>query len=309
MINDNKNLIVKLENENYQIELLAAQRQIYSVAKKWFMLQMSLIAIVPTILAGIASIKPDIKVYLVLFSMIVTLLDVNVIENIIKDLRTKAAQIQEKFDCIVLSLPVSRSRATTGFLPEDVIENSKAQIEKYGTEKLKDWYSPELSVLPIHVARIACQRTNCWWDGDLRKKVSSFLLFFMFSIIISIALLSVYFKTDSVSLLLDLGVFIPTIVFCIKQRQAQNDACSRLKDILKDAEKIYDDILNKKLSEEEATEKSRRLQDEIFDHRSKSPFILDFIYFLKRDQNELLMNKSSEQFASDAIKRMESSLD
>lgn len=56
------------------------------------------------------------------------------------------------------------------------------------------------------------------------------------------------------------------------------------------------------MSDELLTSNSRRLQDEIFEHRSKSPLILDLYYGLFR-KDEALMNRSSEILVDEAFDR------
>jgi len=304
MTNTAANQIVSRENEAEQIERLAAQRQLYSKAKNWFKFQFSLTVLIPTVLSGIAGLFPDTKVYLVLLSMVVAFLDSYLLENLIKNLKLKATQIQEKFDCYVLELPVSKVRSTSDVFPEDIIDNANLQINKYGIKSLEDWYSKEVALLPLHLARVVCQRTNCWWDGDVRKKFAAFLWLTMFLIVLVLLVIAILTNSDVLTFLLNLGIFSATIQFCIKHGVLQREAYTRLERMLKDATKLFDDILENRISETDALEKSRLLQDEIYEHRSKSPLILDVIYKFKRDRNEKLMNISAKKLVEKGLVKL-----
>ena len=88
---------------------------------------------------------------------------------------------------------------------------------------------------------------------------------------------------------------LPFFQFTIKQRNEHNDAVKRLDELRKNAEDLWKIGLDQSESEDLITEKSRRLQDEVFEHRSKSPLILDVFYNLLRNKDEELINSSTEQ--------------
>lgn len=96
------------------------------------------------------------------------------------------------------------------------------------------------------------------------------------------------------------SAFQPFIQFSIKQMNEHGDVIDRLDELRKNAEDIWNDAINRIELEDSITKKSRLLQNEIFEHRSKSPMILDFFYKMLRDKNEELINKSTKQLLEDA---------
>jgi len=296
------NQITLEQNSQKQLERLAAQRELYSSAKKWHTFQIVLTVIVPIILATTAFFKNNLATASAIFGVASFLIDISFVEPLIKKRKAKAAKIQELFDCDVLQLPKSPLKIVDDIAVEEVLLYYNAHIRiATNIEKIKDWYSPKVTQLPIEIARILCQRTNCWWDSKLRERYSFFLK--LISIIVFSILLIVGYVSDSslIKITLIAAGLIPFFQFCIKQCNDNTDAAKRLNELIAYSKQIWDDALGNKCSEDVLKANSRRLQDEIFDHRTKSPLILDIYYNLFRDNDEVLMNRSSEILADEAL--------
>jgi hypothetical protein len=121
------NDIAKSQNEPRQLQRLAAQRQLYSTAKRIFGIQLLLggpIAIGWS-LAVVAS--PELKGFAAVWGALVSFSDVLWLTPWQKRLRERAARIQEAFDCDVLQLPWNDIK--TGKPPDP--ELIKEQADKY----------------------------------------------------------------------------------------------------------------------------------------------------------------------------------
>ena len=57
--------------------------------------------------------------------------------------------------------------------------------------------------------------------------------------------------------------------------------------------------INKSKNNEQLTETSRRLQDEIFEHRSKTPLILDFFYNRVRTKDEGVLIRTTDSLINE----------
>jgi len=66
-------------------------------------------------------------------------------------------------------------------------------------------------------------------------------------------------------------------------------------------EQLWNEALNGSCSTEGLTLQSRQLQHEIYEHRSRSPLILDWIYVHLRDAHEQLMNVGAESLVQQAL--------
>ena len=298
------NQIPVIQNSQKQLERLAAQRELYSSAKKWHIAQILLTVIIPVILATIAFLKTDFAVIAAIFGVLSFLLDISIIEPVTKKVKTKAAKIQELFDCDVLGLPKSPLKTVDDIAVEEVLSYYNAHIKiSTNVEKIKDWYSPKIGELSMKVARILCQRTNCWWDSKLRQRYSSFLKYSSVIVFAAILIIGFISNLSLIEVTLIAGGLIPFFQFCIKQCNDNLDAAKRLDELLLYSMQIWNDALANIYSDENLLTNSRRLQDEIFEHRSKSPLILDLYYNFFRDNDEAIMNRSSEILMNEALGR------
>jgi predicted pore-forming effector associated with SMODS systems len=42
--------------------------------------------------------------------------------------------------------------------------------------KSDDWYASAVGGLPLHIGRLACQRSNCWWDSKQRRRYAVWVI-------------------------------------------------------------------------------------------------------------------------------------
>jgi hypothetical protein len=298
------NQIPTEQNTQKQLERLAAQRELYSSAKKWHTAQIFLTVIIPVILSTIAFFKPGFAVVAAIFGVASFLTDISIVDPIIKKHKTKAAKIQELFDCDVLKLPRSPLKTIDDIAVEEVLLYYNAHVKiATNVEKIKDWYSQKVGELPMRVARILCQRTNCWWDSKLRQRYSAFLKFTSIVVFVTILIIGFISNLSLINVTLIAGGLIPFFQFCIKQCNDNLDAGKRLDELVIYSSQIWNDALANTYSDDSLLTNSRRLQDEIFEHRSKSPLILDLYYNFFRKNDEALMNRSSEILVDEALGR------
>jgi hypothetical protein len=295
------NKIASKQNEQKQLERLAAQREIYSFAKRLHLAQIIITVVFPIALFILSSIWNSFITYTALFGILAFIVDSVLTNPLIKKQKVKAAKIQELFDCEVLELEKSHLKVATDVNVEEILLNYNAHKKiKTNIEKIRDWYPNNINELPISIARIICQRTNCWWDSKLRIRYSNFLKYFAIIVFILIFIISFSSKADVVTLTLYLSGLIPFFQFCHKEFFEHHDAAKRLNELVQYSQTIWQEALNNPEDYHRNKLNSRRLQDEIFEHRSKSPLILDKFYNLFRDENEILMNRTSEILIEEA---------
>lgn len=302
------NEIPAKQNQQVQLERLAAQREIYSYAKRLHLLQIIITVLLPIVLFVLGTFWNNIITYTALFGILVFIFDSISIAPLIKRLKAKAAKIQELFDCEVLELEKSPLKTVSDVTVEEILLNYNAhqKIER-NIEKIRDWYPVNISELPISLARIICQRANCWWDSKLRIRYSNFLMYFGLIVFLLIFVISFISQINVVTFTLYLSGLVPLFQFCNREYFEHRDAAQRLDELVCYSEKIWEFALSNLQDYHENKLNSRRLQDEIFEHRSKSPLILDKFYNLFRDQNEVLMNRTSEILIDEAKIRMKKS--
>ncbi|MGF7218820.1 hypothetical protein GGR92_004999 [Spirosoma lacussanchae] len=293
------------QNEQKQLERLAAQRELYSAAKVYHGWQITLSVIAPIILSVAAIIWTATAPFAAAFGLLVLFFDLVVLEPAIKKKRAKAAKIQELFDCDVFELPASPLKTVDDITVEEVLTYYDAHRKiPTNIEKIKDWYPVSIGSLPLGIGRLICQRSNCWWDSRLRERYSSYMRTAGIVVTVLIIVIGVIANLSVINIVLVASILSPFFQFCMKQYTEQREAAQRLNELANYAKCVWSSAFNR--DEIYAFENARRLQDEIFEHRSKSPVILDFFYNRLRDKDEDLMNRSAEIMIAEAQQQLTS---
>lgn len=291
------NGIAQRQIETDNIQKLAAQRYLYSKAKR--LMAVELILSIPIIISiaitnlWLKSYSIDTTWLVATAAVLITILDLLYLSPLIENLKEKAAKIQELFDCDVLSL--SWNKITIGKRPdlEDVIDNTNKYSESQkdpGYRSLLNWYPKEVDKLPLGIARILCQRSNMRWDSELRKNISFYLG--LIAIIMFVVLLIISILGD-----LSLKTFfekviapcLPIWVFTIRQIQQNKKAIVSLGEMQQKAEAAWDQAIKLFVSSANLDEIARQLQDSLFLNRKTNPVIFNFIYEIYRSTQESSM--------------------
>jgi hypothetical protein len=286
--------ISSIQNEQKQIERLSAQRELYSSAKRWYILQIVGSIVVPVAFVLVSMFVINVSLAAAMYGICFFIIDILIIVPMISKLKLKASKVQELFDCDVLQIPKSPLKIASDITVEEVLTYYQAHNKiKSNVEKVKDWYPCIIDNVDIEYARLICQRTNCWWDVKLRSRYISFVR--GFSIIIPLLLLIVGLITSMSleTIVLLFSGLMPFFRFANKEYADQKASNDRLEKTMNYILKIWDNILYRRMDKDLLPTESRIIQDEIYEHRSKSPFILDVFYKTFRDKNEELMNKTA----------------
>jgi hypothetical protein len=299
------NDITSKQNSEKQLRRLAAQRQLYSTAKGIFGVQLVLGGPIAVTCAITALAIPSVEGYVAVCGVVITLVDLFWLEPWQKRLRERAARIQEIFDCDVLQL--SWNDIKVGSKPDT--ELVKEQADKYfkyvqNPLPLSNWYPTVVGSLPVDMARIVCQRSNCWWDSNQRKHYATLVVATLAVICLSILVVGLIGGlTLEKFFLVIVAPLLPAVVIGIRQYSDQMEAAERLDKLKEHAEELWAAAIQPHSAPDLAT-KSRFLQDEIFENRRKSPFVFDWIFRRLRNAYEDQMNYSAETLAAEAKRVM-----
>jgi hypothetical protein len=299
------NTISQDQNTSRQLERLAAQRYLYSTAKRLLTGQLFLDLVSPIVLAIIVALFPDFGIYGALIALLILVSDFY-LESLQSSNREQAAGVQELFDCELLDLQCHDLIARN--IP-DTIEIMEA-AEKYKRsdptyKALKDWYSPEVDALPLYLARLICQRINCLWDVQLRQKYLQWvgaIFFILCVIVITVALIRGL--TVGNFLLVVVAPLLPALGWIIRELRGQNEAIRRKDALKRYAEELWMDAIKKHVAVEEVERKSRVLQDQIYSNRCNNPLILDAFYKRLLPKDEAKMNRSAKELAEEALQSL-----
>jgi hypothetical protein len=291
------------QNTQRRLELLAAQRQLYSDAKNLQMV--SVIISVPVVIAWsiLVALFPPLAVYSALWGIIATFLELLFFSRLQKTTQEKAAKIQQIFDCEVLEFNWASLNCGVRVEPETIIDASNRYKRKNpNLSKLQDWYPVSVGQLPIHQARIICQRSNVWWDAQLRRRYSKWILFILFSLTVIVLLIGLIGGlTLEKFLLAVLAPLTPAFVFGLRQYTEHTEAAVRLDRLRENAEALVQEVVSRRFTPQDLERESYSLQTQIYDNRRRSPLILDWLYSRLRNEDEEKMNKGAESLIQELI--------
>ena len=317
-----RNKIPETQLDPTQLKRLAAQRQLYSDAKVLHAIQIGLGVLVPPILVVLVAFFLLPPVYATSCGVIVALLNTLWVPSRQQSLKQKAARVQELFDCDVLELPWRGLMTGPPLEMETVEKYSLKYKRKYNKRKtkcktdddsepekwyskLENWYSTDVGKLPLHLGRIICQRSNCQWDAELRRRYARWVLV----ILLVLIALTVFWGlignfTLAKFILAGVGPLTPAFALGIREYKEHNKYAAQLDKLKEYVESLWNKALSGADPDELARD-SRELQDEIYNHRRTSPLIFDWLYRHLRREDEELMNKAANELVTEALKSLE----
>ena len=294
------NEIPKIQNDEQQLDMLAAQQQIYSEAKK-----VEVVRIIFTILAVavwliLITWKSDLKIYAAYWGIIgitIALLDILLLTPWIDSLKEKGAKMKELFDCKVLELPWYNLKVGSHPDPGTIVKYSSKYDQKYPERtKLKNWYPVAVQKLQMPLARLVCQLSNLQWDAELRRCYSLAIAIAVGCLVGGGILLGLWRGFTVEKWLMAIVVpLMPAVFWGIRQYKAHNASISRQQRLKEYADGLWAGSLKNKISDTQLKAKSRNLQNEIYEKRSNDPLIFGWIYKLRRNKQEEQMNKIAEK--------------
>lgn len=298
------NKISTRQNEPDSLRKLSAQRQIYSEAKLLYGTQITAVGPLAVALAIVTANYPQAKEFGVLWSVILLLVNTFWISPLIKRWRTAGAVTQEMFDCHVLEIPWSKIKVGTRIDAELLAEKAtKFKKRKSKMPTLTNWYAPAVSELTIDLGRIACQRTNCWWDRKQRQTYATFIAGGTICITVAVLFYALLLRLSLSDLLVTVIVpLTPLLAIATTQYLEQQDTLVRLDSLKLHCEKAWSYALTNGGTGD--LEDARAIQDEIFDLRRRSPFVFDFIFKRIRGNNESLMKAGISELVQEAKQKL-----
>lgn len=305
------NTIPERQSDEESLDCLAAQRQLYSNAKTLLTIQMVIVFSLVIVWSLLVFLVPRLDVYAAYWAVLVTFSDFFFFTPYQRTLMENGAKILELFDCDVLQLNWNIIKA--GSYPnKETISKYASKIKKVDAKysELRNWYPVEVGELPVHLARIVCQRANFWWDSALHRRYMSGVLVVLVGMSIFTILLGLVRElTIGKFLLAVIMPLVPLFILGLRQYRKHKIAAALL-DTLKDhAERLLRAALAQQEMPEQLTEKSRALQDEIYDHRCRSPLVFDWVYYHLRSSDEALMKETAKKMTEDALKRIKDRFD
>lgn len=302
------------QNTEKQINRLAAQRSLYTRAKTISSLQLLITAVVVSALAVFAivvesndllsnhrALRENIPWIMATVGVFTALLDLLLLTPIITKIKGTAAKTQELFDTDVLTMDWNEIAAGVKPDEEDILAwGNRVCKDPDKVAQLKDWYSTKLDSLTINAARFVCQRSNLWWDADIRKFYVTVVTCLVTLSILLLVSASLWNGLTFRDVFLEIAApALPLIIYAYRQWKENGEAVARLtrlKELLNVTWKKY---LSENMTDVECHDASRKLQDQIFSNREANPLIPDFIYNLRKSSQHDSMAYSIDDMISE----------
>ncbi|HAS46692.1 MAG TPA: hypothetical protein DCS93_39780 [Microscillaceae bacterium] len=296
--------ILEKENKLANIAKLAAMREVYARGKDWILVYTILALIGVLILAPCGFILKrlyaiDISWLVALYGITLFALDTFIIKRQIKLLKTKAASIQEQFDCEVLIMGWNKMLFSKKPEDTDVPKYSEFRIKrmkgKKKLDKFKNWYKEPIKKVAGNSAKLICQRSNIAYDMEVRNSFLKSVLIVSWGIFILLAVLAFLMELSIGSFIINaVSPFLPIFSITTKWHYEQKDTIQTLKDIKNVVENEWDFVISTVTEPDDTT--IRQIQDRIHLHRKTSPLVPDIIYDMLRNKNEkYILHSVNEQ--------------
>lgn len=300
--------IITIQNSPLSLKRLAAMRVLYATAKQFFTLQ--LILSVPTVICiAIAALafdkqwfglpKFDIAWFVGASGGLFVILDICIWNPVINRRREKAAKIQQCFDCAVLNLAWNEIHYGKPPDHEDIEIWSKKYTHNPGAD-LENWYRVEVDALPHEIARLLCQRANCWWDMDLRHRYNIVVYVVGVFLLTAMVILAIFLNC-SVETIFGLAIapILPFFTIAPKLVQDNKDAIGRLQAMKEAMECMWARVLQGTAQADELNLFAEEIQIGIFNNRKNNPLIFDWVHRRAKPAHEETTSKSTEEYVAE----------
>jgi hypothetical protein len=291
------------QNLPENLKLLAAQRVFYSRAKKVAALQAWTVGLCPVFGAALTALKPEADVWAAIVGIGAALADTAWLDPKQAEFRKCGANAQEAFDTAVLQL--SSNDALKGSCPtHEEIHEAAVQNVNSKTGSLVDWYPKKATELSLAQGRLICQRTNLWWDSELRRRYRGWVMACVG--IMSVAAVCVGLAEQWSMRRFVLAIvapLFPALMWAIRECRRQKDAAADLDRLRNYTEQLWGRVSKNTISEAELAQCSRSVQDAILVGRRERAVVFDWIYSRLRRQHEEQMNIGADAMAAELTNR------
>lgn len=273
------------QNLSRNIERLAAQRYFYSRAKKLSVVQITLAVLISFV--GFFFHIFGMEVQLIAFlGIFVSFLNIGLLERLQNSSRRNAADIQEEFDCDVLGL--EWNAVLVPYRPAVEVVKERARSAKSESDSsLKNWYPTVVDSVKIHQSRVICQRINCQLNSKLVHQLGWSLWILFSLVVVGAAVFGIYNNISMQKFVLALAAPLsPTLLWLMREAQRFNDAASAIDQLIVIVDIVWTEIQNNSLTEKQAKNRSRELQNVILNFRRVNPPVYSWFYLLSRQKSE-----------------------
>lgn len=287
------NDIPKKQNMEPAIVLLRARSRLYEEAQRFQWLQFFLTVLLPFVLGIVGIFIEAIRPATAAITLLITVVDATWLDREFRRRLAVAARVCERFDCDLFQLSWRPLIAAKPIDHEEVVRAAKNWGK--GDDKLRDWYPMAIGRAPLELARFACQRSNLWYDSELRRGYAKWLFSGAWLAVASFAMIGIFQKLDLVNFIVFMVPAAPVFIWAIREGFRQKDAATANDTLKHEVESAIEEIMVGNLAEGSAIARAREIQDGIFQRRvASSPLLFPQAYRWRRKGMEHQMNEGAD---------------
>jgi hypothetical protein len=280
--------IIEKENQQKNIERLAAQKEMYFTAKRLFFAQF-IVTVVITIALALAAVAlsafrstTDLNWVRGSYGVMAAIVDLFLLNHFINQLRQRAAAIQELFDCDVLDLEWNNVCVGEKPKPEEIKKYADKHLKRVKSyDKLKTWYAETIKEVDGAAAKVICQRSNFAYDSTIRKSFLYWLVGIALAILVVVVVISLAINEQTRAVVsMSLFPILPILVFLGKLAKEHHGSLHNLESLKSSIVSLWSDVLKGTARDVDTT--IRQIQDKIYQNRKSSPLIPEWFYDRKR---------------------------
>lgn len=286
------------QNVEENLVFLKARFVLYRKANWIVVVQFFVAVLVPIGMAISGLFFPEYRAHFVLIGLLIALADLMVIDRMLSLLIANAAKLGEEFDCRVLGIPWASVFVGSRYSPEDLRRYSR-RFSQGSIGRVLDWYPKEAFSLSPERTALLCQRTNLWYDSELRKNYAAAVKWAGLGLFLACFIASwAQNQTLHASTLYAVAPLFPFLSWSIRTYWRQLDVSQAQAKNLSSADLLLRRVAKGALLDGDVWGEIRELQNAIYARRSASPLMLPLFYrFLRPEMEDQMVNGASHLIA------------
>lgn len=284
----NVSTIIERQNENKMLHILRAQRTMYSKAKQYRDIEISVTLFITVVFCVLNAVLNSevISILTILFSLTAFVLGLYCNDRT-KRLRKDAASMQQTFDSYVLGM-----NGINGSLDEHTVVEQIAIYSNGNFANLKNWYEDYSTKCDLHQV-FCCQKENARWDIGLRKQYRLLMVTVFFTAVAMLMLVAIFASPSLLACSATLSLVAPILRIFITQYKELSDNIQTIIRIEAKMEMVQVDINEKK--DDDVKKKLEGLQMLLYEHRKSALLVPDWFYEREREKYEQREKLIAEQ--------------
>ncbi|MBX9708216.1 MAG: hypothetical protein K2X61_09815 [Caulobacteraceae bacterium] len=270
------------QNRPENLQLMRARQEMFHRAKLIFILQLILTVFLPVVGAATGLFVEEARSGVAAFSLVVTLLDITILDRAQRRFVRSGAKIAECFDCSVLQLPWNGLSAGKRIDPEIIEAAAEAWSKRHSDKGILDWYPAEVGSTSLEAGRLLCQRSSLWYDVTLRRFNGSIALVLAIGIPTAFLIACWVVRLPLSDVAVTWMPVAPVLVWSVREHFRQKDTAESQDQTKSELESVLARVEAEAISADDARDASRNIQNALYARRVSSPLVMPGLYEARR---------------------------